>query len=220
MYIGHYGIALAAKKAAPIPLWLLFLAVQLPDIIAFCLVILGVERIAYVGGDNPFYRTAIEYVPYSHSLVLNLVYAGLTLVLFWKLAGRTWGLVLSLLVLSHWFIDFVFQKANMPLWLDSFPVGLGLWDYPVFSFAAEILFVVVGAWLVLRDARSGMNPRLLVATIVLMCAFFAFVTLGHAPPAIAASPQLMGIMVLVPYLLFTLLAAFIDRRRERAAGST
>ena len=221
MYVGHYGIALAAKKAAPpVPLWLLFTAVQLPDLLAFTLILFGVERISYAGGDNPFYRTAIEYLPYSHSLVFNLVYAALVLVVFWKLGGRLWGVVLSLAVFSHWVIDFIFQKANMPLFFDAYPVGLGLWDYPIFSFAAEIVFVVGGAWLVLRDSRLRLHRWWLAATAALMCVYFAFIMLVPEPAAVADNPKLKALVILVPYLGFSLLAVFIDRRRRTEGAAS
>jgi hypothetical protein len=45
MFVGHYGVAFAAKKAdASIPLWVLFLAVQGLDVIWAPLVLLGIER--------------------------------------------------------------------------------------------------------------------------------------------------------------------------------
>ena len=68
MFIGHYGIAyIVKKKASDIPLWLLFTSVQLLDIIAFTLVLLGLEKASYTPSDNPFFRNFLD-LPYSHSL--------------------------------------------------------------------------------------------------------------------------------------------------------
>ena len=51
MFVGHYGVSFAAKKVEPdIPLWLLFMAVQLLDVVWAPLVLLGVERVRIVPG--------------------------------------------------------------------------------------------------------------------------------------------------------------------------
>lgn len=68
MFIGHYAVGFVLKKKTnEIPLWLLFIAVQFVDILAFLFVLLGIEHIKYNQSSNPFLRTIIEYVPYSHS---------------------------------------------------------------------------------------------------------------------------------------------------------
>ena len=42
MFVGHYGVSFAAKKADDsVPLWVLFLAVQLLDVVWAPLVLLG-----------------------------------------------------------------------------------------------------------------------------------------------------------------------------------
>jgi hypothetical protein len=51
MFVGHYGVSFAAKRAAPmIPLWPLFVAVQLLDVFWAPFVLLGVEKVRIVPG--------------------------------------------------------------------------------------------------------------------------------------------------------------------------
>ena len=51
MFIGHYGPSFVGKVAKPaIPLWVLFLSVQLVDIAWSILVLLGIERLRIVPG--------------------------------------------------------------------------------------------------------------------------------------------------------------------------
>ena len=89
MFIGHYAVGfLLKKKFEETPLWLLFIAVQLVDILAFILVLLGFERMSYNPTSNPFLRTSIEYVPYSHSLLSNLIIAFVIFLIFWKSKER------------------------------------------------------------------------------------------------------------------------------------
>jgi hypothetical protein len=114
MFIGHYSVGfLLKKKSKDIPLWLLFISVQLVDILAFIFVLLGVERIRYNESANPFLRTIIEYVPYSHSLFINVVLAFVVFIIFWKLKNKVWGFILSVGVLSHWFLDALVHVADM-----------------------------------------------------------------------------------------------------------
>ena len=101
MFIGHYGVAfLVKKKASDIPLWLVFATVQLLDIIAFTLVLLGIEKASYVPNDNPFFRNLLD-LPYSHSLIGAVLISVIVFIIFWSLDKKTWAWLLGLCVLSH-----------------------------------------------------------------------------------------------------------------------
>ncbi len=214
MYIGHYGVAFALKKKnKQIPLWIMFLAVQFSDLLAFILILPGVERISYVGGINPFYRTAIEYLPYSHSLLMNMIFAIAVFLIFRKLKDRIWGLVLSGALLSHWVIDFIFQKDNMPLIFDRYKVGLGLWDYPVFSFLTEVIFIIITIFILYSDKNLKLKNGRLFILGLLMILYFSFVMLVPEPPIIQTSPRLKALVILIPYMLFTLISYFIDKEQ-------
>jgi len=130
MFVGHYAVGFLLKKKVEIPLWLFFIAVQFVDILAFILVLLGVERMSYNPTDNPFLRTFIEYVPFTHSLSSNFLIALYVFLAFWKIKSRTWGIALAIAVLSHWFIDFIAHTKDMPLLFNSLKVGIGLWNFP------------------------------------------------------------------------------------------
>lgn len=206
MFIGHYAVGFALKKKSDeIPLWLLFVAVQLVDIVAFSLVLLHVERIAYNPSDNPFLRTMIEYVPYSHSLFANLVLAGLIFLLFQKIRGWKWGIILGAAVLSHWFIDVLAHKADMPLFHNSFKVGLGLWQYPWIAFLFELAVFGLAGYYLLKNYQK--IKRYLVLIILLAAGFAA---MFFAPEA-EATPALASITSLSLYVLFAALAYWCER---------
>src|SRR5437879_2302890 len=79
MFVGHYGISFAAKRLdKTIPLWVLFLAVQLLDLGWGVLVPLGVEKVRIVPGITASNPLDLYYMPYTHSLVAALL---------WSLAG-------------------------------------------------------------------------------------------------------------------------------------
>src|SRR5271157_5664680 len=130
MYIGHYGVAYMIKRSyAPIPLWLLFLSVQLLDILAFILVIFGMEKASYTPNENPFFRTDL-YLPFSHSLEGALCISALVFAAFRFSRKKEWAWILALGVLSHWVIDLLVHTADLPVMFNTHKVGLGLWNYP------------------------------------------------------------------------------------------
>jgi len=62
VFVGHYAPALVGKAVEPrVPLWMLFVAVQLVDIAWVVLVLLGVERVRIVPGlpSNPLAKCIV-----------------------------------------------------------------------------------------------------------------------------------------------------------------
>ncbi|MBI3398167.1 MAG: hypothetical protein HY026_02900 [Deltaproteobacteria bacterium] len=83
MFIGHYGIALAAKRADKnIPLGLLFFATQFADILFFLLILLGIESMSFAPGITDVSPLDFTYYPYSHSLAASVFWAGLFCIFF------------------------------------------------------------------------------------------------------------------------------------------
>lgn len=135
MFIGHFGAALGAKRFAPtVSLGALFLARQLADLIWPNLVLLGVEIVKIDPGNTAITPLAFVTYPWSHSLVALAVWGAIFAVLYAMLAraNRKTVLVIIALVLSHWVLDVLSHRADMPITIaDSTRIGLGLWNYPV-----------------------------------------------------------------------------------------
>ena len=206
MFIGHYALGFALKKSAPdIPLWLLFISVQFIDILAFLFVLLGIERISYNPVENPFLRTLIEYVPYTHSLFASALISLAVFLVFWKLKNKQWAIILSLAVLSHWFIDVLVHVPDMPLFHNSYKVGLGLWQLPWLAFIFEISFLLLAGYYLLKHYQKIKRHLIL---IVLLSASFA--SMFFAPVA-EVSFTIASIVSLCLYSIFTLLAYWCDR---------
>jgi len=164
MFAGHFGLAAAIKsKRADVPLWALMLSTQLLDVIFVVLVLTGVESFT-AGG----YGEGTIHAYYTHSLVgalLIALVAGL-------LAGRWWGrsgaLVIAATVFSHWILDLIVHRADLPILpgnLGNLPLlGFGLWQEPLISASVEGFLILIGGWLyfssVLSRARSvTANPQ-------------------------------------------------------------
>jgi len=149
MIAGHFGLAAAVKAREPrVPLWALMLATQWLDVVFVPLYLAHVERLVPVAGGG--YGNAVIHADYTHSLVGALALAALfALPALWRWGRRT-ALILGAVVFSHWLIDLVVHRHDMPL-LPGAPlgypsVGLGLWRHPTAAAIAELALVVGGAY--------------------------------------------------------------------------
>ena len=207
MFIGHYGLGFAVrKKTLNIPLWQIFLGTQLLDFIAFALVMVGIEKADYIANANPFFRNDI-YLPYSHSLsgavlISLLVYF---IVLKWK--SKTSAIVLSLVVFSHWIIDFIVHPPDLTLFFGYGKVGLGLWNLPMFSYGIEIAMVIAG-WIWLKN-RNGYS----IALTILMIFLFSGMIFGRQPEAVQNNTVLRSGIVLLANAVFVILSYFAEKEK-------
>jgi membrane-bound metal-dependent hydrolase YbcI (DUF457 family) len=158
MIAGHFGLAAGVKAAEPqIPLWALMLATVWLDIVFVPLFLTGIETLQPVAGTHGGYGANIIHADYTHSLVgavvLSVVF-GIACGLPWKLRS---GVVLGLVSFSHWLLDLVVHRADMPLLPGDTAhfskFGFGLWRVPQTTIGIEALLVVAGAWLYWRAAR-------------------------------------------------------------------
>ena len=212
MFVGHYGLGfMVKKKIKDIPLWLLFLSVQLMDIVAFILVFFGIEKAAYRNSDNPFFTNNLD-LPYSHSLAGALLLSLIVYLILLIAKRKSWALIAAVCVLSHWFIDLIVHTPDLSIFFGYGKVGLGLWNYPYLSFGLEIVIVLLG-WLILRykNAVSFLLLFLLVAGFTGM--FF-----GKEPDAVKNNATMRTLIVLVPNMLFIVLAYFSERLQKKKAG--
>src|SRR6476620_1269381 len=128
MFVGHYGVSFAAKRVAPtIPLWALFIAVQLLDVIWAPLVLAGIEKVRIVPGITATNPLDLYYMPFTHGLVAALVWSAAAFGIY-RLAVRGSTMpaaaVVGGAVFSHWILDFVVHRPDLPLYDDSAKVGL------------------------------------------------------------------------------------------------
>ena len=219
MFIGHYGPSFAIKAIRPaIPLWLLFVAVQLVDVAWAVLVLLGIEKVRIVPGITASNPLDLYYMPYTHSLAAAVLWAVAAIVLCKFLPGvRTWSAAawIGLAVLSHWVLDWLVHRPDLPLYDDTMKVGLGMWNYPAIALLLEALLLFGGMIMYLRrtkalNAIGRFGPPIFG---ILMLAIQCYVFFG--PPPI--SPGAAAITALASYVAFAAVVQWLGRQRKHAA---
>lgn len=217
MFVGHYGVSFAAKnRADAVPLWALFIAVQLLDVAWAPLVLLGVEKVRIAPGftaSNPF---DLYYMPYTHSLVAALIWSAGAFVIckiVMRGASTTAAFVVAGSVFSHWVLDFVVHRPDLPLYDNAAKVGLGLWNLPALAFALEAALLFGGMWLYFR---TGVAHRAAMGAFgLIMLGVQAYVFFGPPP----ASDKAAAATAILSYVLFAIVIRFIERRRPSAASA-
>lgn len=213
MFIGHAAVGFAVKRAAPrVPLWVLLTAVFLADMIWPILLLLGIEHVRIDPGNTPVTPLDFYDFPYTHSLPFAI---GWSLLFGWGYAaltrdrkGARW---VFLAVMSHWVLDLVSHRPDLPLWPGGPEVGLGLWYSKPATIVVEVAMFLAGLWIYLRATRArGWLAHVALGSLVVTLAFAYFGNMTGPPPPDVRSLALFGLVgwLFVPW------AWWIDATRE------
>ncbi|OLD49264.1 MAG: hypothetical protein AUI63_02460 [Gemmatimonadetes bacterium 13_1_40CM_2_60_3] len=213
MFLGHYGIAFAAKRAAPrTSLGALTFAAEFLDELWPILLLLGVEQVRVVPGLMAMSPLDFTYYPFSHSLVMAMVWGiliGGAYFLLRRYGRGAW--ILAVLVVSHWFLDVAVHRPDLPLWpgASSPKVGWGLWTSVAATYLIELAIYALGIAVYLRATRArdrigswGLGAYIFVLALI-------FVTSNASPPPSerALAWTALGIWLFVPW------AWWVDKHR-------
>lgn len=158
MIAGHFGLAAAVKSKVPqAPLWALMLATVWLDVVFVPLFLTGIETTEAAPGTRGGYGGLIIHADYTHSLLGALVLSALFGALAVPRWGRTVGATLGAVAFSHWLLDLIVHRGDMPMLpgnVASLPqAGFGLWRAPAAAALAELALVLAGSYLYWRAAR-------------------------------------------------------------------
>ncbi len=221
MFIGHIAVGLAGKRAAPsvsLATWLA--SVQLVDLLWPIFLLAGIEHVRIVPGVTAFGPLDFYDYPVSHSLVGGLVWAAL----FgggWFLFRRNARIALLLAagVLSHWVLDVVSHRPDVPVLPHGPYLGFGLWNSVPATLALELSMFAAGLALYVTGGGAG-RRRLSFWLLIgfLLVAYFG-AAFGPPPPDV----RTIAIAGLAGWLLLPW-AWWADRkesrRRAHGAGTT
>lgn len=217
MFTGHYAAAFAAKRVAPsTSLGVLIAAAQLPDLIWPIFLMLGVEHAEIDPGNTALTPLAFTNYPWTHSLLFTALWgAVLAGLLVLMRRDRRGALVAGALVVSHWVLDVVVHRPDLPLVPGGPLVGLGLWNHVGAALVVEWTLFAAGVWLYGRttQARNAVGRYAWVALVAVLALIHIANTISPPPPSISAVAA-AGLLL----WLFVPWGWWIDRNRQVAAS--
>ncbi len=209
MFIGHFGVALAAKKIAPrTSLGTLVMAAQLVDLLWPIFLLLGVERVIIAPGTTAV--TPLDFIsyPFSHSLLADFGWACLFAGVYKIIKHDSRGAVcLWFVVMSHWILDAISHQPDLPLYPGSSTyVGLGLWNSRFWTILIEgaIFLLATKVYARTTHPRDRIGTSAFRAFIAILMFFYLLNIFGPPPPnekAIAFSALGMWLFVVWAYWL-------------------
>lgn len=213
MFLGHYGVALAAKRVAPRQsLGTAIVGAQLVDLVWPLFLLTGLEIVRIAPGHMAASSLEFVHYPFTHSLVAGIGWAVLAGGLYFALERRMRGAwVLGGLVLSHWFLDLLVHEPDLPLWPgSSVRLGGGVWNSLPLTLILELAILAGGMALYLRTTRAvdGLGRWALWAMILVLVAFYLGSSTAPPPSESALAVGGLSLWVFVPW------AAWVDRHRE------
>jgi membrane-bound metal-dependent hydrolase YbcI (DUF457 family) len=174
-------------------------------------ILLGIEQAQIHPGDTRVAPLEFISYPWSHSLVMTLVWAavfgGIYFLVTKYSRGAFW---VGLAVLSHWFLDFVSHRADMALYPGGPRFGLGLYNSLPGTLLVEGVLFAGGIWIYTRKTRpSGKSG------VISLWSFVAFVLVLYAssifaPPAPSMTAVAAGNLLFLPSLFWV---SWIERSR-------
>lgn len=218
MFVGHLAAALGAKKAEPrVPLGAAVAAAWALDLVWPILLLLGVETARVEPGNTAFTSLAFTSYPWSHSLLMAVA---------WSLAGAalaravygSWrvGWVLGALVFSHWILDFVVHRPDLPLWPGGPAVGMGLWHSIPGTIVVEGALLAAGLWLYGRATRPRDRVGRWALVGLVAVTTLIWITQPWAPPP----PSMRAVALTgLALWLFVLWGGWIERHRDVREGA-
>jgi len=214
MFIGHYAVGFVAKRAVPqVSLGTLFLATQFLDLLWPIFLFLGLEHVRVDPGNTIFTPLDFYDYPFTHSLVGAIVWALAFAGAYFALRRSAKNaLLLAAVVFSHWVLDFVTHRPDLPLtpW-GTTKVGLGLWNSFAGTVAVEGAIFVMGVVLytLVFKARDATGRYGLWSLVALLTAIWVASMAAPPPPgptAIAGAG--LALWLLIPW------AYWIERHRR------
>jgi hypothetical protein len=218
MFIGHFALGFAAKKAAPrVPLGTLLLAVAFVDLLWPVFLLLGLEHVRIDPGNTAFTPLDFSSYPFTHSIPGSVFWARLLAGAWYSRRRIARGAgVIAALVLSHWVLDAVSHRPDMPILPGGPYVGLGLWNSIPATIIVEGAMFAAGVAVYARSTKA--NDRVgrwgFVAVIAFLSSMYVLSALAPPPPgerALAYGALAAWLLVPWPY--------WLDRHRSPVAAA-
>jgi hypothetical protein len=196
-------------------------AAVVADLLGFIFIFLGIEHWTMNPGGSGIKAVDLDSIAWSHGLLPDLLWATLFAGAYFLWRRQSKGAwILFAAVVSHWVLDFVAHRPDMPLSPGlSGRYGLGLWTSLPTTLAVEGTMWVIALVAYVRVTRARKRTGL-----YLFWAMIAFVTLSWINNIAATPPPgSLTIAAVASLTFFTLLVAWaywMDRVRVTATEPT
>jgi hypothetical protein len=191
MFVGHLALGFAAKRVTPrVSLAVLLTASQVADVLWPLFLALGLEQVRIDPGNTAF--TPLDFVsyPWSHSLVMLIVWGVAFGAIYRMATGRNGRIfiVLAALVVSHWLLDWITHAPDMPIYPGGATYGLGMWNSVALTMIVEGIMFAAGLWIYMRitRARDAIGRWGFAALIALLVVVYAANAMSSPPPSVNA----------------------------------
>ena len=187
MFIGHFGVGLAAKSVDRRPsLGTFFMAAQFIDLLWPVLLLFGLEKVEIDPGNTAVTPLNFVSYPISHSLLGVVIWSVLFGAVYYAVRKHLKSaLLMGVLVLSHWLLDLVVHRPDLPLTpFGDAKYGLGLWNSPAAAVIVEGLIFAAGIWIYARSTRAANKTGRWA-----MWGLFAFLALVYAMNLLGPPPD-------------------------------
>jgi hypothetical protein len=215
MFIGHFALGFALKRAAPkTNLGLLIASVAFLDLVWPIFVLAGIERVELDPGNTVFTPLNFVSYPYSHSLAAAVAWSILFGSIYYAASKyRRGAIVVALGVLSHWILDLIVHRPDLQLYPGSpEKFGLGMWNSFAATMIVEAIMFVAGVWLYTNMTRA--NDAIGRYALLSFVAFLAIIYIANAFGSPPPSPTAVAVVTLFVWL-FPIWAGWADSHRER-----
>jgi membrane-bound metal-dependent hydrolase YbcI (DUF457 family) len=144
MFLGHFGVALAAKELAPrTSVGTLVLAAQFADLLWPIFLLTGLEQVRIAPGTARATPLDFVHYPITHSLVEQALWGvALGLLYFSLRRNAKSAVIVGACMVSHWFLDVIVHQPDLPVFPQGPFVGLGLWNSLPATVAIECSLLV------------------------------------------------------------------------------
>lgn len=213
MLVGHLAVGLVAKRIVPkVSLGTWMLAAFFADLVTFPLLIAGIEHFDSVHGAQ-LNRTIGRDIVFSHSLLMLVIWGVLFAGVYFFRRRHTFGaLLLFAAVVSHWLLDVVSHRPDMPLAPGVSAVfGLGLWNSLPATLIVEGGFWLLALIVYARATRANKRPGVFAFWIGV--ALLTLVWYGNLHAGMDPNPVKAGVGGLVLFGLMIAWGYWINRLR-------
>jgi hypothetical protein len=216
MFLGHYAVGLAAKKAEPkVSLGTFFLATQFIDLLWPLFLLLGIEAVRIDPGNTAFTPLDFYHYPFTHSLIGVLFWSLVFGLVYYAIRRRkAAALLLGGVVFSHWILDLVTHRPDLPLAPGTdIHFGLGLWNSVPGTLVFEIGLFATGVLLYIRatKAKNRIGSYGFWSLIGILFIIYLSNVFGPPPPSESAIAAVGNAS-----WLFVIWAYWVDRHRGAA----